>query len=294
MASRVFISHAGIEAESAQKVVEVLQASGLEPLLDRERVATGESFIAFMEEALSTSDYCLLLWSAAAATRIWVQQEWEAALYRSIAEKRAFLAIGRLDAHPLPVLLAPRLHVKLFPQIEPGLGDLVGTWTDDRSAEEQSDRLVGPPPVGVDVGDSGEPVYVTSELFGITLPWRAVLEAPASLVLDNVIGQLDLPTVIDHDGRVGVRFSYHLATAAKRLDRGRTFAEQDVARKTVLWIESEAEMFAAAEPVNGDIAKATFRHANTRHADNFDAALRSAESLRLAQIDRMGLGTGRG
>ena len=105
--SRIFLSHAGSDSDIAQRVADRLTKGGLEPILDRERLAPGLSFIAFMENALATSDFFLLLWSTAAATRKWVDLEWQSALYRSVEEARAFLSVGRVDDHPLPNLLKP-------------------------------------------------------------------------------------------------------------------------------------------------------------------------------------------
>src|SRR5580692_482327 len=113
MSRRIFLSHAGADAPIAQRVAAYLRRAGLEPLMDREKLGAGESFLSFMEEGLSTSDYFLLLWSAEAAGAKWVRIEWEAALHRAVSDARAFLVVGRLDSHPVPTLLSPRLFVNL-------------------------------------------------------------------------------------------------------------------------------------------------------------------------------------
>jgi hypothetical protein len=88
-----------------------------------------------MEKALSRSDYCLLLWSRTAAQRSWVKIEWEAALYRTVEESRHFLVIGRLEPWPLPVLLRPRLLIELFPELRPGVDELIDIWRKDSVAQ---------------------------------------------------------------------------------------------------------------------------------------------------------------
>jgi hypothetical protein len=284
MTSRIFLSHAGPDTETAKRVAETLGENGLETMLDRDELGQGDSFLSFMEEALSTSDYCLLLWSEVASERKWVQVEWEAALYRSIKEARAFLAIGRLDEHPLPALLSPRLYVQLYPDIEPGISTLLESWRDDRDAEAESDRIVGSAPnVDETPGDEkqeGEMIYVTSDLFGITCPWKADLAAPAGVLLDEVRKKTDLPESLDHDGRVGLRFEYHLGFDEARLERGRTLADQGVGPKSVVWIESEIKMFTP----EGE--QATTLH---RGVEDIDVMDRGRELL-LSRIDSAGLG----
>ena len=105
MASTVFVSHAGADALRAAAVAGLLTASGLDVRYDRDELRLGDSFLAFMNDALSVSDYCLLLWSRQAAATPWVQLEWEAALYRSVNEKHGFLVVGRLEDIAAPALL---------------------------------------------------------------------------------------------------------------------------------------------------------------------------------------------
>src|SRR6185369_3885942 len=119
--------------DKAREVASLLSEAGLAAKLDREELSLGDSFLNFMESGLTECDYCLLLWSEAASRRAWVQVEWEAAFYRSVTEKRAFLVVGRLQEYKLPALLAPRLMVDLFPEARPGVGLLIKTWRDDRA-----------------------------------------------------------------------------------------------------------------------------------------------------------------
>ena len=107
MTKHVFVSHAGADTPTAMAIAEQLTDGGLEVTIDREELRGGDSFLSFMEKALSTCDYCLLLWSKAASEGKYVQVEWEAALYKTIEESRRFLLIARLEDYPLPALLGP-------------------------------------------------------------------------------------------------------------------------------------------------------------------------------------------
>jgi hypothetical protein len=283
-APRIFLSHGGPDSAIAERIADRLRGEGLEPVLDRDALGGGASFITFMEDALSTSDYCLLLWSVAAATRKWVQQEWQAALHKSVVENRSFLVVGRLDTHALPALLAPRLFIDLHPQIGPGIEVLVATWRDDRAAEQRSHRPVASAG-SLGRGDIERPaIYLTSELFGITTPWHADLDAPAGVLLDDVRRRLALPDSLDHEGRVGVRFEYHLALDERRLERLESLADQGVEQRSVLWIESETKLFAATDPSMGKMGTTVFRGSRGGREKP------TARSLLATWVDEAGLG----
>jgi hypothetical protein len=290
--SRIFLSHAGSESDIAQRVADRLNAEGLEPVLDRERLSAGLSFIAFMENALATSDFCLLLWSAAAATRKWVEQEWQSALHRSVEEARAFLTVGRVDDHPLPALLRPRLYVELHPQLDPGLAQLVDAWRGDRAAEERSQKPVASMPLSSPAPHAGETVYVTSELFGITLPWRADLEAPAGMLLDAVRQAASLPVQIaDPSGRTGIRYEYSLMLDDQPIERSKPLSVQGVRAKSVLWIQTRLTPFAATQPQGGAVPTVVFRGKRKAAAAAEADLLRRANEHLSAQIQNAGLGT---
>lgn len=238
-----------------------------------------------MESALAESDYCLLLWSRNAAHTPWVQVEWESALYRSVKEKRAFLVAGRLENLALPALLAPRLRVDLFPELMPGLGQLIDQWKADRSAESLTQRPVAPPSVDDAAGaGAADTIYITSEAFGITAPLKVELHAPAGLLLDRVVAGFRLPKIWHHEGRIGVRFTYSLVNGDRVLDRAKALGEQDVGASAVLWLKTQMTQFSEAEPVAGSIGSATFR--GQSGAD----ALREARRQYLSAVRAAGLG----
>jgi hypothetical protein len=259
MATSVFISHAGPDAPAALRVADQLTSRGLTAVIDRGQLAPGDRFLRFMEDALAACDYCLLLWSRAAAGGRWVAVEWEAALYRAIEESRRFLLIGRLDAEPLPALLAPRLYVDLFPGLDPGLGELLSLCGRDAAAATASGRPVAAGTARVPQDPNGAAVYLTSDLFGLTQPLTLDLSLPAGVHLDRVITALNLPRRLDHQGVAGVEFSYRLARGEARIDRAVSLAAAGVRPGDVLWLEAEIRPFAAADPVSGALGQAVFR-----------------------------------
>jgi len=284
MPTRVFLSHAGADREKASRLAEHLRAENVEPILDRDEVEAGDSLVRFMEDALHQSDYCLVLWSEAAAKRPWVQAEWEAALYRSVEESRSFLLLGRLEDYPLPRLLAPRFRTDLFPEFRPGLDGLLELWSADRGAEETSGRPVKRAKREPRDEPGGATVYVTSELFGRTVPWRVSPDAPAGLLLDELVRTWQLPSQVDVQGKVGFRLNYGLGREGQPLDRSRSLAAQGVGRNTVLWLMTELVPFASAGAVGGTMGKVVFRD------DDKESAESEGRMALLRAINDAGLG----
>ena len=285
MPDSVFISHAGADSAVALRVSKELEEKGLRVEIDRERLRQGDRFLRFMEKALSECDYCLLLWSEAAAKGKWVEVEWEAALYRAINESRRFLLIGRLDQQALPALLGPRLRVNLFPELYPGMTELFTLWQEDTAAEEASGRPVANAKVPVAEDESGITVYLTSELFGITQPLRLDPSIPAGVHLDRIVKELGLPGQQDVRGVMGVTYEYRFVTNANEpVPRARSLTDCGVTEGAVLWLEVEIRPFAKGEAVEGELSGARFRGA--LHADG----VVEARHALLEAVGRAGLG----
>ena len=281
---QVFISHAGPDAPQATAVAQALERGGLRVSLDRKTLEPGDVFLAFMEQALTEADYCLLLWSRAAAEREWVQVEWQAALYRTVKEARRFLLVGRLDEHQLPTLLAPRLHVNLFPNLTPGIDRVIVMCRQDREAAVESALPVGQPArARLTEEPDGETIYISSRLFQLTVPVRVALDAPVGMCIDRLVTDLPLPQQLDHQGIFGFRCLYHLLRGQERLSRDRPFRAQAVGPSTVVTLEMELRPFAADAPVEGSLSSARFRSSD-------EQAYVAAERAVLVAVARAGLG----
>lgn len=282
MGKVVFISHAGPDSPAALEIADELRDFGLTVEIDRERLRGGDSFLSFMESALAGCDYCLLLWSEAAAAGKYVQVEWEAALYRTIEESRRFLLIGRLQDHPVPALLGPRLRVELFPERASGLAELRELILEDSTAEESSGRSVRPAALPAPEDSSGLPLYVTSELFGRTLPVRWDPGMPVGVHLDRFVDGMGLPRRQDALGAVGNRFDFDFVFADRLLARSETLADQGVEANAVLWLQTTVTPFATSGPVEGQLVPTVYR-------GDDDVAMHGRRAL-LAAVHRAGLG----
>lgn len=261
MAQLVFVSHAGADSTQAVAVADILTGSGIGARFDRKELCLGDSFLSFMDSALADSDYCLLLWSRNAARTPWVRMEWESALYRSVEEKRAFLVTGRLEDTALPALLAARLRVDLFPELQPGIGQIIETWSADRNAESATQRPVAASPLIQPEDAEPNTVYVTSEAFGITVPVPVDLNAPAGLLLDRIVARAALPKVWQYEGRIGVRFTYTLMNGQQALDRAKSLGAQNVANRSIVWLKTRMSQFSDVASIEGSALDVTLRDA---------------------------------
>lgn len=263
MTDTVFISHAGADWRQVLEITKRLEAAGLHLLLDREELDLGDSFISFMEQSLHNANYCLLLWSVAAACSPWVKVEWESAFHRAVTESQRFLIVGLLDANPVPELLRPRLQVGFFPDPSTGINRLLELLHGDRDAEEASRRPVCAPRAILPEDPFGINVYISSELFGRTFPWRVNSTLPAAVAVEHLVTALDLPRQIDHNTKVGLRFRYQLARGDQALESDQPLAAQGVKENNLLWLLTEMLPFAASVPLSGNLGRGLFRNLNS-------------------------------
>jgi hypothetical protein len=264
MTTFIFVSHAGGDWPAVANIVSRIQEHGLEVRLDRREIDLGDSFIRFMEESLVSCDYCLLLWSSAAAQSKWVRVEWEAAFHRAVSESQRFLIIGMLESHPVPELLRPRLRIDLFPDPIPGVSKLVQLWHNDQTAQDASQRPLCNPKCPIKADPTGNTVYISSKLFSKTFPMQTDLRLPTVIVIERIVSELGLPRQIDQDGKIGLRFEYHLALGDQRLNPEQPLNSQSVGENALLWLETEVQPFAQTAPISGTISGAVFRGSRVR------------------------------
>lgn len=280
----IFLSHGGADSSVAERVAGSLRDARFRVRLDRLDLRLGESFVGFMENALSECDYFLLLWSEAAAASPWVKLEWESALHRAVTESQHFVLVARLRDLPVPRLLTPRLHVDLFPDFEAGLDTLHSMLKSDESARCMGARPLVNPLCSLDDDSSGVTIYLSSQLWAKTFPMRVRLEQPVGALVERIATMLELPREIDAGGRVGCRFSYELVHDKRRLERDAGLNTQGVAENSLLWVETTMEPFAARRPIEGAMATVVFRS-----SDSLDV-LRTGKRLLLERVAAVGLG----
>ena len=285
MPNTIFISHAGVDTPRVRNIAELIQKGGLNVRLDRNELQEGDSFLSFMEDSLKRSDYCLLAWSKAAAASKWVQVEWEAAFHRAVTESQNFLIIGRLEHHPVPELLRPRLHVDLFPEPRPAVKQLLTMWQKDEQASEMSLKPVAPPRAVMQDPPDGSTIYITSNTFAKTFPIVVSLAVPVAIVLKQVTSLLELPDQLDLKGALGCRFFYDLVFEDKTLKKDASLAAQGIGPNQLLWLQVEMRPFSSTDPVSGSLQKTVFRSIETEQP-----ILREARTLLMTRIQEKGIG----
>lgn len=283
LGSNIFLSHAGADNPRVSPIASALEHEGLHVRLDRNELRQGDSFLSFMEQALKTSDYCLLLWSRAASESKWVRAEWEAAFHRTVMESQNFLIVGRIESFPVPELLRPRLRVDLYPEIEPAISELVRMWRNDEKAAAESARPVVAPKVEFEDELGDTTIYLTSHTFAKTFPLKVSMGVPVAAIVQHVRSKLDLPDQLDIKGRVGCRFTYSLAKGNTVLRPELSLQAQSIIPEDLLWLQVEIEPFSATAPVSGKIEKATFR------GEQSDLPA-SARRRYMGVVNRVGLG----
>ncbi|MEU0881990.1 TIR domain-containing protein [Lentzea sp. NPDC005914] len=200
---KVFLSFAGKDRPHAEQLRAELEERNVNAYLDENEIAPGANVVTAINNALATSDYYVLLWSANTPQRDWVTEEWTAAFNLEISRRRAFLFIVRLDEEPLPPLLAPRKHIDLVEAPD----RLVATWRADRKSE----LPVFPQPVPPTTGGPTVAISVRSHDLGVTHVVMTPLHLTGADLYRAVFKALRLPTEqATFDGAIGMRFSYEL------------------------------------------------------------------------------------
>jgi len=265
-APTVFLSFSGTDRGVAEKLADDLREYGIDARLDRQ-VEPGSNWVLWINDALTQSDYYVLLWSAATRDRPWVDEEWSNALIRQLSGRRSFLFIIRLDDSPLPVMLAARqcLDAAHRPWGEV-VSDLVSAW--GRGTATGAPALPAP---RVTTGQAIAPTVLIT-VRNRALSFAIVLAVPETVVAADLIGlvraRLDLPDEqVGFGGRVGVRFRYQLVVDGGPLPA----TSADALRLTdgcVVELEVSVEPFgpdgALARPTGyrgpGGISPAAVRH----------------------------------
>jgi hypothetical protein len=214
---KVFLSYARVNLNAAETLARELKDRGIDVFLDVWNIKPGASSVLEINNALATSDYYVLLWSAAAEGRYWVEMEYAAALVREDRLRRSFLFVVRLDETELPTLLAPRQHVDAF-----GVGShdtaaaaLAGFWL--------ADRVVGVPVMPAperSIGDTRPTVriYARNRALSVAHELRVPEAASDRDLSDLIFADLRLPTEqTEFDGLVGLRFTYRFLLAGKEI-----------------------------------------------------------------------------
>jgi hypothetical protein len=85
--TRVFLSYASSDKQSAKVIAKALLDGGISTWLDEWEIRVGDSFIQKIETAATSADYVLLLLSPAAVGSDWVEKEINLGLSKELSER---------------------------------------------------------------------------------------------------------------------------------------------------------------------------------------------------------------
>jgi hypothetical protein len=100
-------------------------------------------------------------------------------------------------------------------------------------------------------------LYVTSDLFGITAPWKT--DKTAGALLGEIVSRYSLPAQIDYQGLIGLRIRYELMHHDRRLDEVKSLESQSVSDRDVVWIQTTTMPFANTAALAAQPSPAQYR-----------------------------------
>ena len=206
----VFISYATADRAEVLKFHQDLLERGIDPFLDIMDILPGDDVVMSINGALERSDFYVLVWSAAARDRYWVNSEISAAMVLEQRRARPFVFIVRLDDSELPPVLAPRRYLDAFGGRRAAAADqLTAVWTRDRAVGTKV--LPAPAPVAepASADEALLHLYARNQSLNVSHEVRIHEGATAQELVTALAEQLALPTeASEYGGAVGVRFSY--------------------------------------------------------------------------------------
>jgi hypothetical protein len=115
----IFISYSRQDSQVADKIVDALDSLGLPVWIDRREIMPGDSWIERVDQALSNSNYVLVLFSHKARESSNVSIEWQSALARQTTLIPILLENGAI-----PSLLQSIVYIDFASDISKGLESL--------------------------------------------------------------------------------------------------------------------------------------------------------------------------
>jgi hypothetical protein len=225
---QVFLSFSGADRPHARRLSDALGAQGITTFLDQQNIF-GTDIVLAINDALTESDYFVLLWSKRCQDHSWVAAEWAAALHRELDRRRSFLFVVRLDDHDLPPLLAPRqfLDARDF-DWSATASSLISFWDRDRAVGQTvlpSPRRQGEPVPhsrgGLSHGGEGAEhgVYVRNQDLGVA----HLATVPASVTGEELYRLIHRELALEGEvtalsGAVGLRFRYTLVRGGRPVE----------------------------------------------------------------------------
>jgi len=121
----IFISHAGQDAELANRLAEHLRNAGHDTCVDTKDLGMGDNAISFMNESIAEAHTVIILFSKHSAGAAWQKLEMDAAVWNEVAQDGGGCIVVRLDDTQIPPLLGPKVYGTLQPDDPASLQELL-------------------------------------------------------------------------------------------------------------------------------------------------------------------------
>src|ERR1019366_9465903 len=109
---QVFLSYAQADGDVARQIADALQKEGLRVWFDAWELASGDSIVQRIEQAVATSDILVVLLSPNSVASRWVQTELSAAfLSRELRDRAITIIPAVIEDCEIPPLLADRKYL---------------------------------------------------------------------------------------------------------------------------------------------------------------------------------------
>jgi hypothetical protein len=122
---QVFLSYANADREIAQRIADELRQRGISVWFDAYELQFGDSIAEAIEDAISASDYLIVLLSPNSVNSVWVQKELAAALSRDLSARDITLLPVVIADCDIPLFLTSYQYLDLRKDFEEGIARLV-------------------------------------------------------------------------------------------------------------------------------------------------------------------------
>lgn len=123
--TKVFLSYAQADKDTARYIADALKRSGVATLFDEWELQLGDSIVQHIERAVESSDFVLVLLSPAAVNSHWIEHEWSAAFSKELNDRAIRILPVLIADCDIPPLLASRAYLDLRTNREVGVQRLV-------------------------------------------------------------------------------------------------------------------------------------------------------------------------
>ena len=114
--SQYFLSHTGADKPIVRKLGVQLRLVGAEVFFDEWSIDFGESITGAIEDAISSFDVFVLVWSAGAKASLWTRREYQTAIKKVIEDPSRRFLLLKLDETLVPDLVADLKYVDFSDQ----------------------------------------------------------------------------------------------------------------------------------------------------------------------------------